>query len=266
MLAVPGSKSSECQGASVRGCVFLPTFRDTDLLRENYGNRPAIGTAIDFHVYDDNFEGEAHDEIKRLCDENEWFYHATGRREHGDILADYSDLESWNRLCWASMTSLAENYDYVVKLDTDTLILASNWQEEIAGQLHGQIACAGTLEYHRPNQAAEFQKLAQRRGYSFELRESMRHLQGGLAAYSKGALLKLREMGFLEGPQPFAEDFYLSYACEILRVPFLETKTVGSWWHPYRPPLDHLVGLRAIHPLRRTEWESFLAGSCSSVV
>ena len=95
------------------------------------------------------------------------------------------------------------------------------------------------------------------------------HVQGGIYGLGREAVRDLSEMGFLEGRHVFfGEDCYISYCCWLLGITYVKTRTTGSWWHPYRPGLEKLGNLRAIHPLTRSEWqehvrlrESDLAGA-----
>jgi hypothetical protein len=87
------------------------------------------------------------------------------------------------------------------------------------------------------------------------------HIQGGIYGLNRKALTLLSRAGFMEGEHIFfGDDCYISYACRILGIDFVECRTIGSWFHPYRPPLEGLLNLKAIHPLSRSDWEAFIAG------
>ena len=239
------------------GCVFLPTFNDTASLELNFADRAELASAIDFHVFDDNFDEAESEQIQYLCERNGWWYHQCKRGRHGGIVEDEGDLENWNRLCFENLIELSKSYEYVVKVDTDALLIDPCWFKEFGRLLVGRSAYAGTPEFRPIGDVNAFTYIAKEYGYAFDPGPKALHVQGGISGYSRKALHALEKMGFLEGRHPYAEDCYLSYALQALGIPFLKTKTIGSWWHPYRPSLSELVHLKAIHPLSKTEWELF---------
>lgn len=249
---------------SAPGCLFIPTFRDSDLLEANFGGRPELSGELDIHVFDDNFERDENIRVERLCRENHWRYHRSNRPSHGSWEDDQADLSGFNRFAWESLTGLGEHYDFVIKIDTDAYIIDPGWSHEIGHLLSGRKAIAGTPEYRPVRDVTSFWALAKQAGFKFDLSEYVMHVQGGIYGFSRSALRSLREMGFLAGKHVFlAEDCYLSYACWLLGVEFLATTTIGSWYRPYRPKLEEISRLKAIHPLTRSEWTEFLRHSRS---
>lgn len=260
---------------SAKGCVLIPTFEDTHLLIENFCQEPKL-SKIEVYVLDDNFEEGESARIRSLCLEYGWQYRHTNRKPHAVFCNDEDDRSEWNRLMWQTMTQLGETHDYVVKLDTDTLILDCTWHEDFARALVDRTAYAGTPEHRPMKDVMAFFDLARTAGYDFYKTPYVLHVQGGISGYSSKALRKLRAMGFLSGKHTFfLEDCYLSYACQLLGIPFLRIRTVGSWWKPYRPKLETLSNLKAIHPLRHSEWRQHVLcnssllsgarGSCSEI-
>jgi len=250
-----------------KGCVVLPTFEDTELLKENFEGRPELAAGIEFYVFDDNCERIDCQTVARLCKENNWHYCRSGRAKHGTFKQDQNDRSSWNYFFWNISTLLSGKYDYVIKVDTDSFLIDPNWHAEIDRLLRDRTAFAGTPE-HRPSQdVMSFWEIAKKSGYNHIPGQMVMHVQGGISAYSKKALQKLRGMGFLHGKHIFfGEDCYMSYCCQLLGIPFLKTKTIGSWWQPYRPPLAEISHLQAIHPLSRSEWETIKAGTAGTSV
>jgi ADP-heptose:LPS heptosyltransferase len=240
------------------GCVFLPTFRDTDLLEENYSNRPELTRGIDYFVFDDNYDPDESRRVRDLCERNGWRYRSSGRSRHGDLDQE-RDLSSFNRFVWDSMMELGSNYDCVIKMDVDAYIIDPSWHQEFTSLLWDKTAIAGTPEMRPSRDVMSFWKNADRHfKKSFKLPDHIMHIQGGIFGLSRKALSVLAKAGFMEGEHiSFAEDCYLSYSCRILGVDFLECSTVGSWYHPYRPKLESLQHLKAIHPLTRSDWECF---------
>lgn len=251
-----------------RGCVFIPTFRDTGLLAENFGGRPELTARMDVCVFDDNFEATESARVEALCQANGWRYFGSERPRHGEWRQEQDDLSRYNRFIWESMTSLADEYEFVVKMDTDAYVVDSSWDEEMARLLRGRTAIAGTPEHRPSRDVMSFWNLARAAGYPVAaVPDYVMHMQGGIYGLSRGALRALREMGFLAGEHVFfAEDCYMSYSCQLLGVEFLTTRTVGSWFRPYRPPLEVIRSLKAIHPLARSEWHAFANPSDAGVM
>jgi hypothetical protein len=232
-----------------RGCLAIPTFRDADRLEAHFGRRAGWIAPLDCLVIDDNFEPAESARVRALCARHGWRHRPTGRPAHRGWLEDAGDLSSFNRALWEALTSLADDYDYVVKMDTDACLLGPAWHEEMARRLAGRAALLGTPELRPARDGMAFWELARRRGVPFDLEPSVAHLQGGIVGLGRGALLRLRAMGFLDGPHAgFAEDVYLSYCCRALGIPLERAETVGSWYAPYRPSSASLLGLKAVHP------------------
>ncbi len=242
----------------MKGCVFLPTFQDTDRLEENYHNRPELSQALDFHVYDDNSVAAESKRVKKLCKANGWFYHKHKRASHGDWMQEHHNMEGYNYFVWDSITRLGEDYDFVMKMDTDAYIIDADFHKEIARLLSDGPAIVGTLEHRPTNDVMGFWNLAKSYGYTFELGDWIAHIQGGIYAMNKAALKRLRKMGFMHGTHSyFSEDCYMSYSCMLLGIEYISMNYSGSWWQSYRPPLDQLQYLKAIHPLMKSEWEAW---------
>lgn len=243
--------------AKGKGCIFIPSFEDTDVLAQNFGNRPEIRQGIDIKVYDDNSDPAESAALEALCKENHWEYHKVDRPKHRDWIADEQDLSGFNHFIWDTFTTLGLEYDYVLKLDTDALIVAPDFYLEFDRLLTGKEAVAGTLEIRASNQVGNFWELAAANGHPYTPPSHVGHMQGGIYGFSKAALLRLREMGFFKGPHRyFGDDPYLSFCCLILGIPFVETHYSGSWWHPYLPKMERLRHLRAVHPMLRSRWEA----------
>lgn len=241
---------------AARGAIFLPTFRDGLLLQENWAGRPELaGRLPDIHVFDDNFEEAERELVRRLCEQNGWRYHATGRTRHGHWMEEYGELSGFNRFMFDGLTSLADDYDFVIKMDTDAYVVDPAFQVEFAQKLYGKFAIAGTIETRPTRDVMRFWEIARAAGYTYPVGEYIGHVQGGISGYSKTALLGLRRMGFLEGPHAgYGEDGYLSYCGMLLGMDLVETVSSGSWWRHYRPPLEGLRRLKAVHPMTRSEW------------
>jgi predicted O-methyltransferase YrrM len=245
-----------------RGCIFIPTFCDTDLLDQNFGNRRDLTANLDIWVYDDNVNAQECEKVKALCQANGWEYRRSQRERHGSWRSEYSNLAGYNRFIWESMTFLGEHYDYVVKMDTDAYVIEPDWYREIAGLLSKRTAIAGTPETRPTRDVMSFWNLARKAGFDVDVGEYVTHLQGGLYGVSRAALEKLASMGFLAGEHVgFAEDCYMSYSARLLGIEFLTTQTTGSWFRPYRPKMELIRHLKAIHPLTRLEWEVFVRQS-----
>lgn len=245
---------------TARGAIFLPTFRDGPLLAENWDNRPELAGLPDVHVFDDNFEEAESDVVRALCERNGWRYRHTGRTRHGHWMEDYGELSGFNRFMFDGLTSLADDYDYVIKMDTDAYVVDPDFHREFAQKLYGRVAIAGTMETRASRDVMRFWEIAEQAGFTYPVGEYIAHVQGGISGYSKALLLALRRMGFLEGPHAgYGEDGYLSYCGMLLGADFLETVATGSWWRHYRPPLQTLRPLKAVHPMTRSEWTTSVA-------
>jgi hypothetical protein len=243
----------------VRGCLFIPTFRDTTRLEENFGGRPEAAGGFDVVVGDDNFDPAESARVGDLCARNGWRVLRSGRPPHGTWMEDAADLSGLNRFVWESLTSLAGAYEVVVKMDTDALVLDGSWSDEMVRRLRGRAAAVGTPEARATRDVLAFWELARARGHGFDLGPVSVHLQGGIVGFGREALLRLRAMGFLEGRHAgVADDGYLSYACALAGIPLETAETTGSWYGPYRPPAERLRGLKAVHPMQRSEWEKGL--------
>jgi GT2 family glycosyltransferase len=246
-----------------KGCIYIPTFKDTHLLEENYSNRPELRDHLDIVVFDDNYNDKESYKVKMLCQKNQWIYKKHSRNRHGDWEEEYHDLSGYNHFIWDSMTSLAHEYDYVIKMDTDAYVINADFYKEFEGLLFNQIAIAGTPEYRPSNDVVGFWNIAMQKGYQYKQENFCMHMQGGIYGISKKALLKLREMGFLHGQHfGFAEDCYISYSCRLLGIDFYTTKATGSWFRAYRPELETIQYLKAIHPLTKEEWTGFSYSVC----
>ena len=242
-----------------RGCVFITTYEDTDLLLENFGGRSQLTNGIDYIVYDDNFKADEISRVRAACERNNWIYRKSPRGKHGTFGEEVNDRSSFNHFIWDTLTTLGCEYDYVIKMDTDAYPIDPTWYHEMARILYGSRKIAGTPEHRPTKDVMSFWELAGKAGYSFELKKHIMHVQGGIYGISRRALIDLREMGFLDGRHVFfGEDCYMSYCCRLLEVEFQKTSTIGSWWRPYRPKLDRISYKKAIHPLSRSEWEEFL--------
>jgi GT2 family glycosyltransferase len=239
-----------------KGCVFIPTFRDSDLLEENYGDRPELTAAIHLIVVDDNYEEPETNKIKELCAANGWIYRCSGRGAHGEWREHFSDGSVYNHFIWSTFMELAGGYDYVIKMDTDALILSPDFFLEMDRLLYKTRAAAGTPEHRHSNDIRAFWELSGVANYAFRPNDYVSHLQGGIYGISQAALYHLREMGFLYGVHNgFSEDGYMSYSCHLLDIPLLPVESTGSWWHPYLPELGKLGHLKAIHPMTKSKWE-----------
>ncbi len=251
MLPVLSTPVSEARGA-----IFIPTFRDGRLLEENWSGRPELARLPDIHVFDDNFEEAESALVRELCERNGWHYHASGRSTHGHWMEEYGDTSGFNRFMFDSILALGDDYDFVIKMDTDAYVVDPDFHLEFARQLHGRSAIAGTIETRATRDVMSFWEIARAAGYSYPVGDHVGHIQGGISGFSKRALQRLREMGFLEGPHAgYGEDGYISYACMLLGIELRETQQTMSWWRHYRPPVDQLRSLKAIHPMTRREWQ-----------
>lgn len=243
-----------------RGCLLLPTFRDTTRLEENFDGRGEMLSGIDVVVLDDNTDPEECARVEAVCARNAFRYRRSGRAAHGGWESHSSDLAGLNRMIWAAFCELGTEYDFVVRADTDTLLIEPGWHHEFARLLSGQRAIAGTPEVRPTRDVQGFWSLAQSAGYECTVGDHVTHMQGGLYGLGKPAIEALAAMGFLEGIHTFfGEDCYMSYCCQLLGIPARTTTTVGSWFRNYRPRLERIDRLKAIHPLMLSEWRSRLA-------
>ena len=237
-----------------KGCVFLPTFQDTELLIENFANRPELTQYLDFYIYDDNEDDESR-KVQQLSEANGWHYRRSGQGKHGDFKQEWRDRSSYVRFIWQSLTYLGLDYEFVAKVDTDAYIIDPTWYEEIEKKLVGRDAIIGTPEVRRTKDVNGFWELAKRNGYEVHKETRSIHMQGGIYAISKTALGKLRRMGFLEGSHTgFGEDCYISYCCQLLGIEFCRASTIGSWYKSYRPKSWKILDRKAIHPMSKSEW------------
>jgi hypothetical protein len=243
-----------------KGCAFIPTFRDSARLYENFDGRGNFLVGLDTFVYDDNFEADESKLVRSFCERNGFSYRFWARRRHGSWENEQGDLSGYNKFVWKAICELGQAYEYVIKLDSDTLLLDPSWYLEISRILltdPGTIA--GTPEARPIKDVVSFWMLAERAGYRFVRTDYVTHMQGGLYALGRAAIDSLRSMGFLEGRHVFfAEDCYISYCCQLCGISFQPLVSVGSWFRTYRPKLETIAYLKAIHPLMRREWDAFV--------
>jgi hypothetical protein len=263
MEPVPAPSASPVPAPSltgtVRGCLFIPTFRDTDRLEENFGGRPEAAGGFAVVVGDDNDDPAESARVADLCARNGWRRLRSGRSPHGTWMEEAADLSGLNRFVWERLTALAEEFDVVVKMDTDAFVIDGSWSAEMAARLAGRAVALGTPEARATRDVLAFWDLARAHGHAFDLGPVSVHLQGGIVGFGREALLRLRAVGFPEGRHAgVADDGCLSYACALAGIPLETAETTGSWYGPYRPPPERLRGLKAVHPMRRAEWEQGL--------
>lgn len=238
------------------GCIFLPTFNDTDLLLENFAGRPELTKVVDIVLVDDNTDESESERLVEICKENSWIYEKSMRGSHGHWTDEYDDLEGFNHFFWHWFTKLGESYDFVVKTDTDAYIISPSFIEEFDFYLTGNRASAGNLEYRNLHEVDCFFNLDGIKPYNYQPQPVVPHLQGGIYGLSKQALKEIHEMGFIKGTHVgFAEDGYLSYCCMVLGIPLMPVHTVGSWYHPYIPPINTIKHLKAVHPMLKSRWQ-----------
>jgi hypothetical protein len=245
---------------SGEGCVFIPTFRDSVRLYENFDGRGNLLAGLDTFVYDDNFESGESELVRSFCERNGFTYRLRERTRHGSWEDEQGDLSGFNKSIWKTFCELGQAYDYVIKLDTDTLLLDPTWCHEISRiLLTNPGTIVGTPESRPMKDVGSFWMLAERAGYKFVQTDFATHMQGGLYGLGRTAIDSLRSMGFLEGRHViFAEDCYISYCCHLCGINFQPVMSVGSWWRAYRPELETIAYLKAIHPLMRSEWDTFV--------
>jgi predicted O-methyltransferase YrrM len=243
-----------------KGCAFIPTFRDSVRLYENFDGRGNLQAGLDTFVYDDNFEPPESELVRSFCERNGCTYRLRERPRHAGWEDEQGDLSGFNKFIWNAICELGQTYDYVVKLDTDTLLLDPTWYHEISQiLLTNPGTIAGTPETRPMKDVASFWIVAERAGYNCARTNDITHMQGGLYGLGRAAIDSLRSMGFLEGRHVFfAEDCYISYCCHLCGISFQPLKSVGSWFRAYRPKLDTIDYLKAIHPLMRSEWDAFV--------
>lgn len=235
-------------------CVFIPTFRDTDRLEQNFA-----GTLGDvpypIFIYDDNLEEKESRRVKALCRTAGWKYRRLHRGGHQGFAEERLNHSGFNQFIWTIFTTLGRKHAYVVKLETDSYILAPDWINEFDYALNGHCAIAGTPEYRAIHEVRSFWNLARDAELPFGLSSRIMHMQGGIYGLSRNACEKLAQMGFLGGRHVnFRDDCYISYCCQLLGVRFVQITTVCSWAKGRRPALETLHDLKAIHPLCHSEW------------
>ena len=240
------------------GSLFIPTFRDSDLLEENFAGRPELTSSIQVTVVDDNFEDTEISRTRQLCSDNNWNYLHSGRSKHGNWEDHYQEGSAFNFFIWKYFTELGKHFDYVIKADTDAYIIDPGFYLEMEDLLSNARAAAGTIEYRSVNDVGSFWELEGSKQYNHKPEALVPHLQGGIYGIGKKALTEIKAMGFLNGiHRGFSEDGYKSYLCLLKEIPLIPVHTTGSWYHPYRPDLQSISNLKAIHPLTKSEWEKF---------
>lgn len=243
----------------VRGAVFLPCHGDTWRVEQNLAWRTELVAGLDVHVFDDNHAPAETDRLAAIARECGWCYHRSGLGEHPDYTASRAEFSDYNRFIWESLVSLGNEYDFVIKLDTDACPLRADWWHEAAARLTGREAMLGTYDLRPAHEVTDFWQVARRHGYSLAVPRFPMHLQGGTYALSRGALQRLKGMGFLAGPHNgFTEDGYMSYCAQLLGIELLAAATIGSWSSQKRPPWWALTHLRSVHPLMRRRMPSEL--------
>lgn len=241
-----------------RGALCLPCFQDNWRVEENFAWRSELVEGLDVHIFDDNFEPAESERLRAVARHCDWHYHRSELGEHPDFTGNRTEFSEYNRFIWESLTGLADQYDFVVKLDTDACFLERDWWHEMAARLSGRDAMLGTFDFRPISEVEPFWELANRHGYTLPKPEFPLHLQGGMYAISRGALHLLKAMGFLLGQHHgFGEDGYMSYCAQCLGIELLPATTFGSWSYRKRPPLNALRHLKAMHPLMRREWPAW---------
>jgi len=250
---------AEQPSPSAKGCAFIPTFRDSARLYENFDGRSNLLSELDTFIYDDNFEAGESELVRSFCERNGFTYRLRERPRHGSWEDAQGDLSGYNKFIWKAICELGQAYDYVIKLDTDTLLLDPTWYHEISRiLLTNPGTIAGTLETRPMKDVVSFWMLAKYAGYNVARTTYVTHMQGGLYGLGRDATGSLRSMGFLEGRHVFfGEDCYISYCCHLCGITFQPLMSVGSWFRAYRPKLETIAYLKAIHPLMRSEWDAF---------
>ncbi len=241
--------------SAVRCAVLTPCFRDTWRLEQNLAWRPELVSGLDVHIFDDNFEPAEIERLSAIARECGWHYHRSGLGEHPDYTDPRAEFSAYSRFLWESFVSLADDYDIVIKVDTDACLLRPDWWHEAAARLQGKNAMMGTFEVRRAHEVADFWNVARRNGYSVSTPQYPMHLQGGIYAITGGALRLIRKMGFMDGPHfGFTEDGYMSFCAQLLGIEMVPAATFGSRTRHKCPPMRCLTHLKAIHPLMRREW------------
>jgi len=259
------SSAPESEPSVARGAVFIPSFEDSELLAGNFGDRPGIFGDLDVFIVDDANDSDEASRLRALCDRNGWTYWTSGRAPHVPQGDAWWDCSAYNRFIWETFLRLGATYDFVIKVDTDAYLIDRDWSIEFSNVLSTGSVIAGTGELRPTRDVGAFWEIARKSGWQADPGEYVAHTQGGIYGLSRSAIELLRTMGFLEGTHTFfSEDCYISYCCQLLGVTRVETQTVGSWHQPYRPMLDTIDHLLAIHPLTRREWEDHDASRASS--
>jgi hypothetical protein len=239
-------------------CLLVPTFRNTPILLENFSGRHVELADIDVYILDDNSDPREASHIKKLCEANSWSYLETDRGRHTGFQRNRKNFVSYNRSIWEALVALGELYTVVVKMDPTCYIIRSGWHDEFSNAQGDDPIIFGTPEYRPTHDVKCFWDGARDAGFSFELSSHVMHMQGGLYALNWHACLRLGKMGFVSGDHTnLRDDCYIAYSCQLIGVKFIQSRLTGSWIGSRRPPLDSLTALRAIHPLRRSEWERF---------
>lgn len=242
----------------VRGALMTPCFQDNWRLEQNLGWRPELVEGLDVHIFDDNYQPAESERLTAVARECGWYYHRSGLGEHPDYTSNTKEFSTYNRFIFESYMTLVDDYDFVVKLDTDACILQPDWWHEIAARLTGRTALLGTFDLRPLFEVGYFWHTAWKHGCWYDAPPFPLHLQGGIYALSQNALYRFREMGFVPGPHhDFGEDGYMSYFAQVLGIELLPATTFGSWTNLKRPSLESLTHLKAIHPLMRRDWNDF---------
>lgn len=240
-----------------RGALLMPSFQDNWRIEQNLAWRPDLTQGLDVHVFDDNYQPAESDRLAAVAKSCGWHYHNSELGEHPDYTSNTTEFSTYNRFIFESYMRLVEDYDFVVKLDTDACLLQPDWWHEIAARLHGRAALLGTFDLRPLYEVGYFWQVAWRNGLWYDVPPFPMHLQGGTYAVSKEALLRFREQGFVPGPHhDFGEDGYMSYFAQALGIELIPATTFGSWTNLKRPPLEAIRHFKAIHPLMRKNWES----------
>lgn len=248
-----------------RGCVMIPTYADTQRLEENFADRPELLSSLDICILDDNWEFHENQRVKNLCALQGWHYRPANRGRHGNLHEERCNYVNYIRAIWENLVKLGRDYEYVVKLNSDSYIIDPDWHEEFEAVLVGKTAIAGTPEYRSVADVIGFWELAREAGFAFNVASHVMHMQAGIYGLSARACSLLREMGFLSGlHQNYLDDCYMSYCCQILGIEFVKTQRVGSWFRTRRPSLENIDHLKAIHPLGAREWKRYksIRSSC----
>ncbi len=250
-----GGRGREASAAcrALTSCLLLPVRGAPSLLEENWaGQRELIGKR-DVFVVDTNTEESLRIQVKELCRREGWSYCSAFWDSRDDARMAKQNFAPWNRTIWRSLLSLGQDYHVVVKAEPAACLRDPAWFAEFGQLLDGPAAMAGSPEYRSRGDVAAFWEWAAAIGYCFQPGASVLHLQGGLYAVNAAALQRLQELPFWDAAHSFADDCYISYACQLLDIPRYRTWTVASWWPPYRPSSGALRKYKALHPWKRGE-------------